>query len=183
MPHIEMRPDSEYEVRSLNIHPDPTTIRNALIDLVKIFDWEGFTIIYESGPWLPHLAELLKVYDAKGYTITIKQLDLKLPSNNFRQVLRHVKLSEAKNIVIDCSIELLPEVLKQAQQVGLMSDQHNLIITNLDFHTLDLEPYQYGGTNITGLRLIDPDDPRTENIVNFFEQKHNDLGLEFPESK
>lgn len=49
MPHIEVRPDAQPDVRSLNIHPDPGTIRNALIDLVKIFDWEGFTIIYESG--------------------------------------------------------------------------------------------------------------------------------------
>uniref|UniRef100_A0A336MCA3 CSON013411 protein n=1 Tax=Culicoides sonorensis TaxID=179676 RepID=A0A336MCA3_CULSO len=182
MPHIEVRPDPEPEIRSLNIHPDPATIRSALIDLVKIFDWQGFTIIYESGPWLPHLAELLKVFDAKGFTITVKQLDLKLPSNNFRQVLRHVKLSEAKNIIIDCSIELLPEVLKQAQQVGLMSDQHNILVTCLDFHTLDLEPYQYGGTNITGLRLVDPEDPETQKIMEFFEMKHNDLGLELPES-
>lgn len=135
------------------------------------------------GPWLPHLAELLKVYDSKGFTITIKQLDLKLPSNNFRQVLRNVKLSEAKNIIIDCSVELLPEVLKQAQQVGLMSDQHHIIISCLDFHTLDLELYQYGGTNITGLRLIDPEHPRTQSIIGFFEQKHIDLGYEFPESK
>lgn len=49
MPHIEVRPDAQAEIRSLNIHPDPATIRKALIDLVKIFDWEGFTIIYESG--------------------------------------------------------------------------------------------------------------------------------------
>lgn len=135
------------------------------------------------GPWLPHLTELLKVFDAKGFTITVKQIDLKLASSNFRQVLRHVKLSEAKNLIIDCSIEILPEVLKQAQQVGLMSDQHHLIITCLDFHTLDLEPYQYGGTNITGLRLIDPDDQRTQNIITFFREKHIDQGLDFPDSK
>lgn len=49
MPHIEVRPDSQSEIRSLNIHPDPETIRNVLIDLVKVFEWEGFTILYESG--------------------------------------------------------------------------------------------------------------------------------------
>ena len=25
-----------------------------------------------------------------------------------------------------------------------------------DLHTIDLEPYQHGGTNITGLRMVDP---------------------------
>lgn len=40
-----------------------------------------------------------------------------------------------------------------------MSDQHQFIITSLDLHTIDLEPFQHGGTNITGVRLIDPEDP------------------------
>ena len=44
--------------------------------------------------------------------------------------------------------------MTQAQQVGLMSDPHKYIITNLDMNTLDLTPYQYGGSNITGVSLI-----------------------------
>lgn len=38
-----------------------------------------------------------------------------------------------------------------------MTDQHNFLITNFDAHTVDLEPYQYAGTNITGFRLVDPE--------------------------
>lgn len=49
MPHIEVRPDSNTMLKSLNIHPDPSAIRNAVLDLIKILDWKGFTIIYESG--------------------------------------------------------------------------------------------------------------------------------------
>lgn len=56
------------------------------------------------------------------------------------------------NILLECSINILEDVLKQAQQVGLLSDSYKFIITNLDFGVLDLEPFQYGGTNITGVR-------------------------------
>jgi len=35
------------------------------------------------------------------------------------------------NIVLDCTIEKLPEVLMQAQQVGLMAGHYNYMITNL----------------------------------------------------
>lgn len=87
---------------------------------------------------------------------------------NFRQQLRRVKLSEDRNIIIDCSIEILPDVLLQAQQVGLITDQYNIIVTCLDFHTLELEPFRYGGANITGLRLIDPDNEKVQEIMNFF---------------
>lgn len=101
-------------------------------------------------------------------------------------MLRRVKMSDDIHIVIDCSIEALPEILKQvvyhtlfqfnlnknqiysqAQQVGLMTDYHQFIITTMDMHTIDLEPYQYSGTNITGIRLVDPDNPLMQTVTNF----------------
>lgn len=36
-----------------------------------------------------------------------------------------------------------------------MVDKYQIIITNLDAHTIDLEPYQHGGANITTLRMVD----------------------------
>jgi hypothetical protein len=151
---------------TINVHPHPAALNNAILDLVKAFDWKGFTILYESGPWLPGVREMLKMYDPKGFTVTVRQLDLKL-NGNYRAVLRRVKLSEDKNIILACSIEALPEVLKQAQQVGLLTDHHQIIISSLDLHTIDLEPYQYSGTNITGFRLVDPDDPKSKQVAEF----------------
>lgn len=43
----------------------------------------------------------------------------------------------------------------QAQQIGLLIDKYHFIITNLDAHTIDLEPFQYSGANITIFRMID----------------------------
>lgn len=65
----------------------------------------------------------------------------------------NVKKSGETFFVLDCSIEILSEVLNQALQVGLMTDIYNYIITNLDLHTVDLFPYQHGGANITGVSV------------------------------
>lgn len=40
-------------------------------------------------------------------------------------------------------------------QVGLLNENTHLIITNLDLHTIDLEPFRHIGANITGFRLTD----------------------------
>jgi hypothetical protein len=40
-----------------------------------------------------------------------------------------------------------------------------------DMHTLNLEPYQYGGTNITGIRVVDPNDSEVKLAV----QEMNDI--------
>lgn len=117
--------------------------------------------------------ELLKKYDNKGFTVTVRQLDV-TSNENYRPQLRRVKHSEDKNIIISCSIEALPEILKQAQQVGLLTEDHQFIITSLDMHTIDLEPFQHSGSNITGVRLISPEDPMVVHITSFFEEKYKD---------
>lgn len=68
------------------------------------------------APWLPRVAELLKLYDPKAYTVTVRRINVGLHSTNYRPVLRRVKLSSDIHIVIDCSIETLPEVLKQVSK-------------------------------------------------------------------
>lgn len=70
------------------------------------------------------------MFPPKSANIIIRQLELNSQSN-YRGVLRRVRESKEKNIIIDCSIEILPTVLEQAQQIGLMIGQINYIITNL----------------------------------------------------
>lgn len=116
------------------------------------------------------------MYGPKGHTITVRQLDLGI-DGNYRAVLRRLKKSDDNNIIIDCSADILPDVLKQAQQVGLMTDYHKFIITTPDLHTIDLEPYTHAGTNITGIRLIDPESARVKQITDFWATS---LGFQFP---
>lgn len=47
----------------------------------------------------------------------------------------------------------------------MMSDYHSYLITSLDLHTVNLEPFQYGGTNITALRLVDPENSLVRQTV------------------
>lgn len=115
--------------------------------------------------------ELLKKYDNKGYTVTVRQLDI-TDDKNFRHQLRRVKHSDDKNVIISCSIDTLPEILMQAQQVGLLTEDHQFIITTPDMHTINLEPYQHSGANITGIRLIFPDDPMVVQVTDFFAEKY-----------
>ena len=42
-----------------------------------------------------------------------------------------IKESGDTHIIVDCSIDILEEVLTQAQQVGIMGDGYNYLVTNL----------------------------------------------------
>ena len=63
------------------------------------------------------------------------------------------KLGE-KRFVLDCSTDNLGNILKQAQQVGLITSAYSFFITSLDLHTVNLENYKYGGTNSKNDHMI-----------------------------
>ena len=82
-----------------------------------------------------------------------------------RALFKDIQQMDEKYFVLDCSADNIATVLKQAQQVGLITSSYSFFITSLDLHTIDLEDYKYGGTNITGLRMVDPTKTETANIV------------------
>lgn len=172
IPHVETTWDTRQHRQDflVNLYPHPFTLARVYVELLNALGWRKFTILYEDGSSLVRLSALLKMFDKKDKPVTVRQLD---PQRNHRQVLRDMKMAGERNILLDCSIQTLPEVLKQAQQVGLMTDEQNYIITTLDLHTIDLEPYQYGGTNITGLRMVDPQ----SEIVQMTVKRWSDLEL------
>lgn len=48
-----------------------------------------------------------------------------------RPLLKQIKNSAVAHIVLDCNNEKVYEVLKQSQQIGMMSDYHSYLITSL----------------------------------------------------
>lgn len=68
MPLVTARwdPDQRRQACMVNLHPHPTVLVKVFVDLVKEKGWETFTILYESGSWLPRMADLLKFYERDG---------------------------------------------------------------------------------------------------------------------
>ncbi|CAH1126003.1 unnamed protein product [Ceutorhynchus assimilis] len=164
IPHLETRWDYRLRRESclVNLYPHPTTLSRAYVDLVKAWGWKSFTIIYENNEGLVRLQELLKAHGPYEFPITVRQLG---EGNDYRPLLKQIKNSAESHIVLDCSTPRIYEVLKQAQQIGMMSDYHSYLITSLDLHGVDLEEFKYGGTNITAFRLVDPEGPEIRRAV------------------
>lgn len=156
----------------INLHPTPEELGRAYLALIKHWGWQGFTIVYENAPWLPLVDFILNNY-REDYAVTVRELD---PGNtgDYRYRLRDVKLSGDTNIIICSSTEELSTILTHAQQVGLMTDAHRFIITSLDMHTVDMEAFKYCGANITGFRLVSPDDRDVKEKMAFLETKYEE---------
>ncbi|XP_045122120.1 LOW QUALITY PROTEIN: glutamate receptor ionotropic, kainate 2-like [Portunus trituberculatus] len=169
IPHIETRWD--YRLRrddySVNLYPHPSSLSKAYLDLVRLFEWKSFCILYEDNDGLVRLQELLKTPSPHEFKVSIRQLP---HGNDFRELLKEVRSSGEQNIILDCRTEKVGLVLKQAQQVDMMSSYHSYLITSMDLHLVDLEDFKYSGSNITGLRLIDPNREEVKALVETWRQ-------------
>ncbi|KAK7085547.1 hypothetical protein SK128_021963, partial [Halocaridina rubra] len=164
IPHIETRWD--YRLRrddySVNLYPHPSSLSKAYLDLVRLFGWKSFCILYEDNEGLVRLQELLKTPSPNEFKVSIRQLPR---GDDFKPLLNELKATLEQNIILDCKTEKVATVLKQAQQTGMMSSFHNFIISSLDLHLVNLDDFKYGGSNITAVRLIDPTRDEVKEVM------------------
>ncbi|XP_028173816.1 glutamate receptor ionotropic, kainate 2 isoform X2 [Ostrinia nubilalis] len=164
LPHLETRWDYRTRRESclVNLYPHPAALSRAYVDLVRAWGWKSFTIVYENSDGLVRLQELLKAHGPSELPVAVRQLP---DSHDYRPLLKQIKNSAESHIVLDCATERIRDVLQQAQQIGMMSDYHSYLITSLDLHSVDLEEFKYGGTNITALRLLDPERADVQRVI------------------
>ncbi|XP_042864660.1 glutamate receptor ionotropic, kainate 2-like isoform X5 [Penaeus japonicus] len=180
VPHIENRWDfrltrDEY---SVNLYPHPSTLAKAYMDVLMTLGWRKFCIIYENNNGLIRVQELLKDH---SFQISLRQLPT---SGDYRPMLKDAKKAGVTHIVLDVERDNIFTVLKQAQQIGMMTSYHNYFITSLDLHTVDLEDFRHGDTNITALTIVDPENPLVQQVIQdwvFGELRHG-RNVENPEN-
>ncbi|XP_076245602.1 glutamate receptor ionotropic, kainate 2 [Calliopsis andreniformis] len=173
IPHIYTRWEPlQVRGKGINLFPHAETLSMIFNQMITDLEWKSFAILYEGTDSLIRTQRLLERWDARGHTIFLYHLG---SGPNYRKIMREIKDAEIENIIIDCSIDLLTEVLKQAQQVGIMSEKNKIIVTSMDLQTIDLEPYQFSGVNFTGVRLIDPENPIVTTII---EKHKHEWGLD-----
>lgn len=168
VPHIEMKNGMSLTPVDLaiDLYPSYDVLARAYIDLIRAWNWTSFAIVYESSEAMIRLQDMFKELSglyAKKWSIKLFQLQ---PNTQYRELFWNVKRSGENNIILDIRREHLFDCLKQAQQVGLMTERQSYLITSLDLQTIDLEDFMYGKTRITALQLIDRQSQTFERVVN-----------------
>ena len=133
---------------AINLHPHPSALGQAYVDVIHTWDWKTFTILYEEEEAMVRLQHLLKVSTTSGYKINVRkmpqtdnfryyfviyifQFKFSIISATSRPLLKEIDDKGERHIVLDCSAETLAVVLKQAQQVGLITSSYSFFITSL----------------------------------------------------
>lgn len=92
--------------------------------------------------------------------------------------MKEIKSRGDVNIVLDISSEKIVPFLKAAADVKMLTEYVSYFITNLDTHTLNLGEIENMESNITCLRLVDPNSEELVNALRAWRQKEFDFNLE-----
>lgn len=65
IPYIDVNFDANTSPPVINMHPHPDAVAQVFVDLIKAWNWEGFTIVYESGKSLDLTGALIEFYNVK----------------------------------------------------------------------------------------------------------------------
>lgn len=156
VPHLETRRSFKFHrpYVSLNIHPHPVQLSRAFYDVVYSWGWKSFAILFEADEGLVHMQQLLKNVDGRRVLILVRQLS---PGDDHRPLLKEIKKAVVTKIILDCSTERVNQILTQARNVGMMNQYYSFLVTSLDLHLINLEPFQNSFANISGFTLVQPD--------------------------
>ncbi|XP_046669492.1 glutamate receptor ionotropic, kainate 2-like isoform X2 [Homalodisca vitripennis] len=161
IPHIDLRWDISAKPSGcvINLYPDSKLLATALINVIRDMDWKSYTVLYEDYDSLIRLQEVFKDHEGLSHSegfppFTVRQLPSE--DDDYRPLLKELKTAGESHIVLDCPTDKIMTILTQANEVKLMGEYLSIILTSLDAHTIDYGVFRYDRTNITALRLIDP---------------------------
>ena len=149
---------------TFNIHPHPTVLGRAYVDLIKALGWKSLVILFQTEESLVKLQEILKLPQTfDDIRVVLRQLDL--TTDDYRPLLKEMKKSGETRIVLDCDFDKIESILRQADEIGLVNEYTAYLITNLDLERLDLSNFRYRMVNITGFSIVDTSNPDIPEYV------------------
>ena len=117
------------------------------------------------------MQEILKDPSLREKRIVVRQFPI--GTGEYRTTFKELHKLAIRNVIVDVPREHIYSVLKHAKQVDMLSDYHNYFFSSLDVHTVDLEEFQYGGTNISGFSLVDTQSQDFSQIVTKLQSESN----------
>ncbi|XP_038059611.1 glutamate receptor ionotropic, kainate 2-like [Patiria miniata] len=166
IPFVETR--WEHEPRdslktSINLHPSNKHISMVIKDIVFYYHWTTITIVYEEDAALTRLQEVLH---ASAEPMKIKVTVYRIPSRpDMRDLLKEIKTSGARHIIIDCRSETLYPLLEQIMEMQMLRSYYHYLFTSMDVALLNMSRYNGDGVNITAVHLHDRESAQFHRVA------------------
>ncbi|XP_062142127.1 LOW QUALITY PROTEIN: glutamate receptor ionotropic, kainate 2 [Drosophila sulfurigaster albostrigata] len=168
IPHIEFDAADEEQLAekpnhqmTLNLYPSQLILSKAYADIVQNLGWRKFTVVYdaEDPKASARLQDILQLRELHNDVVRVRKYT---KDEDFRVMWKSI-LGE-RRIVLDCSSDLLVDLLNTSSEFNLTQQYNNIFLTNLETYNDNLQDLtadnETFAVNITATRLLLNPDPQ-----------------------
>ncbi|KAH8377029.1 hypothetical protein KR093_002855 [Drosophila rubida] len=125
---------------TINVAPSELILSTALSDILrsKAFDWKSFTIAYERDSHLARLQHILAYRQLHKTGIKLQEFQR---GDDYRVLWKRISNSREKFVLLDCSSDIIAEVVNASIAFNMTGSFNNLFITNLDTHISGIDRF------------------------------------------
>ncbi|XP_055855889.1 glutamate receptor ionotropic, kainate 2-like [Episyrphus balteatus] len=137
---------------TVNVAPSTSILSKAYSDIVYNYAWKGYTVLYEDDEALVRLQDLLQLKRIHEEEIKVRKFTR---DDDYRTVWKVAKHQGERRVILDCSPELLADVVNSSIFFNMTGQFNNLFLTNLNTHKSDLRTLNNENfkVNITAVRI------------------------------
>ncbi|XP_034473399.1 glutamate receptor ionotropic, kainate 2 [Drosophila innubila] len=156
--HLEEKPNHQM---TLNLYPSQLILSKAYADIVQNLGWRKFTVVYDSEDTkaTARLQDILQMRELHNDMVRVRKFKR---DDDFRVMWKSIK--DERRIVLDCSPDLLVDLLNTSSEFNLTKQFNNILLTNLETYNDNLQDLtadnETFAVNITATRLLLNPDPQ-----------------------
>ncbi|XP_055379344.1 glutamate receptor ionotropic, kainate 2-like [Condylostylus longicornis] len=142
--------EKSFHKMTINMYPSLQALSKAYSDILLNFGWRQFSLIYQDDIALIRFQDVLELLPSHKSGIT----KYKLESDEYGTIWKGIKHNQINRIVVDCSAEVLEDVIRSAKDFNVTEGFIAILLTNLDTHTVDLKQFATAmRVNVTALKI------------------------------
>ncbi|KAK0425192.1 hypothetical protein QR680_009079 [Steinernema hermaphroditum] len=157
IPYFRLAPRSllqQFEDSAVDLFPDFRTFGTAALGFLKHQRWHNVVLLQRTAEEFTEIQNLVtESYFIEHLKVTPKVL----PSEgDYGPILKRLKIQmNARNIVVHTEPRGLPEVLREANMLGMCSKDFSYVLTHPDATLLQMEGALWARCNITAFSMVD----------------------------
>ncbi|XP_071819367.1 glutamate receptor ionotropic, kainate 2-like isoform X2 [Apostichopus japonicus] len=163
VPHIDTRSDFSIDTDSngsISFAPQPKHVSHVVKEIIKEYRWSKIAILYHEEEGLGRVKEILPMSVVEDIDMTFFPI-----GRNYKSVLKKLKNSGQKNVLIDCRREICIKLIDKMLELQMLRAYYRYLFLSMDVHLPVYENYSGDDVNMTILHLTNRSSSYYKNIT------------------
>ncbi|XP_078241743.1 glutamate receptor 1 isoform X5 [Pogona vitticeps] len=152
----------------LQLRPE---LQDALISVIKFYNCQKFTYIYDADRGLSVLQKVLDTAAERNWQVTAVNI-MTATEKDYKNLFLNLEKRKERVVVVDCESERLNAILSKIVKIENNGKGYHYILATLGFMDIDLAQFRASGANVTGFQLVNYTDSIPARIMQ--QWKNND---------